>query len=151
MAALVGLSVFFISAAFQSGNNIGVGAAFEAFVQNEQLIAPLVVFFNVVAIAFLFAFRNLYQLLERLMMTFVAVMLVCFVINLARLGVDGPAMVRGFIPSAGTIDLAVLGLVGTTFVITAAYYQAYLVRQKGWQTPDLEYGMMDARIGSVDT
>jgi NRAMP (natural resistance-associated macrophage protein)-like metal ion transporter len=149
LAALVGLSVFFISAAFQSGNNIGVGAAFEAFVQNEQLIAPLVVFFNVVAIAFLFAFRNLYQLLERLMMTFVAVMLVCFVINLARLGVDGPAMVRGFIPSAGTIDLAVLGLVGTTFVITAAYYQAYLVRQKGWQTPDLEYGMMDARIGSV--
>ena len=149
LAALVGLSVFFISAAFQSGNNIGVGAAFEAFVQNEQLIAPLVVFFNVVAIAFLFVFRNLYQLLERLMMTFVAVMLVCFVINLARLGVDGPAMVRGFIPSTGTIDLAVLGLVGTTFVITAAYYQAYLVRQKGWQTPDLEYGMMDARIGSV--
>ena len=149
LAALVGVVVFFISAAFQSGNNIGVGAAFEAFVDSHYLVAALVVIFNLMAIGFLFAFRNLYQLLERMMMTLVALMLLSFAINLVPLGIDFGRLAKGFIPSAATIDLAVLGLVGTTFVITAAYYQAYLVRQKGWGVQQLRSGIVDVRIGSV--
>jgi Mn2+/Fe2+ NRAMP family transporter len=42
-----------------------------------------------------------------------------------------------------------LGLVGTTFVITAAFYQAYLVKQKGWTGKDLRSGLIDARVGSA--
>ncbi|MDA0807248.1 MAG: Nramp family divalent metal transporter [Planctomycetota bacterium] len=148
LSILVGVSVFFISAAFQSGNNIGVGAAFEAFIDNKDVVACLIVGFNVIAISFLFLFRNLYQMLERLMMVFVGLMLVSFAINLLRLKPDVGAMAQGFIPSFGNIDIAVLGLVGTTFVITAAYYQAYLVRQKGWKEPELKSGLIDARIGS---
>jgi manganese transport protein len=75
-------------------------------------------------------------------------MLVSFAVNLLTLGPDVGAMAQGFVPSMGNIDLAVLGLVGTTFVITAAYYQAYLVRQKGWKEPELQSGLIDARIGS---
>ncbi|MEO2014648.1 MAG: divalent metal cation transporter, partial [Fuerstiella sp.] len=58
---------------------------------------------------------------------------------------------KGFVPSLGTSGemLPVLGLVGTTFVITAAFYQAYLVRQKGWKKEDLKSGLVDARVGSV--
>ncbi len=150
LAILVGICVFFISAAYQSGNNIGVAAAFEAFTDSKYLVAGLVVLFNALAITFLFAFRNLYKVLERLMMTFVALMLISFAINLISLRPDPVALASGFIPSSGTkIDLALLGLIGTTFVITAAFYQAYLVQQKGWDVEQVHSGIVDARVGSV--
>lgn len=154
LAILVGGVVFFISAAFQSGNNIGVASAFEAFLDMDQpnakyLVAGLVVLFNAVAITFLFAFKNLYKMLEKLMMAFVALMLVSFAVNLFQLKPDLSAMARGFLPSAGTIDITLLGLLGTTFVITAAYYQSYLVQQKGWGEAELRNGLSDARVGSV--
>jgi len=149
LAILLGGSVFFISAAFQSGNNIGVAAAFEAFVDSGPLVAILVVAFNALAITFLFAFKNLYRVLERLMMMFVALMLISFGINLISLRPDLSALFRGFIPSPGTFDMALLGLIGTTFVITAAFYQVYLVQQKGWDAQQVRAGIVDARVGSV--
>lgn len=158
LAILVGCCAFFISAAFQSGNNIGVGAAFKVFVDSEAAVAVLIVLFNAVAISFLFIFKDLYKMLERVMMCFVALMLICFAVNLVLLGPDVGALLKGLIPSTGvsgverkTSDLIIelLALVGTTFVITAAYYQAYLVRQKGWKEPELKSGMLDARIGSI--
>lgn len=158
LAILVGCCAFFISAAFQSGNNIGVGAAFEAFVDDKWLVAGLIVLFNALAISFLFIFKDLYRMLERVMMGFVALMLICFAINLIRLQPNVGGMVAGLIPSGGKssgdkevqeLILSVLALVGTTFVITAGYYQAYLVRQKGWGESELKSGLMDARIGSL--
>ena len=151
LSMLVGIGVFFISAAFQSGNNIGVAAAFEAFVESKYIVAALVVGFNVMAILFLFVFRDMYKMLERLMMGFVALMLISFAINLIVLKPDLVAMLEGFKPSLGKSGdtLSLLGLVGTTFVITAAFYQAYLVRQKGWNVKDLKSGLVDARVGSV--
>jgi manganese transport protein len=158
LAILVGCCAFFISAAFQSGNNIGVGAAFKVFVDGEAAVAVLIVLFNAVAISFLFLFKDLYKMLERVMMCFVALMLICFAVNLVLLGPDVGALLKGLIPSTGKGDatrptgdliIELLALVGTTFVITAAYYQAYLVRQKGWKEPELKSGMLDARIGSI--
>jgi manganese transport protein len=158
LAILVGCCAFFISAAFQSGNNIGVGAAFEAFPQTENYVVGLIVLFNALAISFLFVFKNLYKMLERVMMVFVAAMLICFAVNLLALKPDVGAMAAGLIPSGGKssgdknvqeLILSVLALVGTTFVITAGYYQAYLVRQKGWTEPELKSGLLDARIGSM--
>lgn len=149
LAVLLGGCVFFISAAFQSGNNLGVAAAFEAFLDSKPIVAILVIVFNAIAITFLFAFKNLYKVLERLMMTFVALMLISFAINLWTLGPDPVELAKGFKPAPGTIDINVLGLVGTTFVITAAFFQAYLVRQKGWTANELRSGVVDARVGSV--
>lgn len=149
LAILLGACVFFISAAFQSGNNIGVAAAFEAFIDSKPIVASLVVAFNAIAITFLFAFKNLYRMLERLMMLFVALMLISFALNLITLQPDPVALAKGFLPSAGTFDIALLGLIGTTFVITAAFYQAYLVQQKGWNEDELRSGILDARVGSV--
>lgn len=153
LAALVGICVFFISAAFQSGNNVGVAAAFQAFFDNKYVIAALLVAFNAVAISFLFAFRDLYQMVERLMAILVGVMLVSFTVNLVNLKPNLADAAKGFNPFTGdlaaTFDIALLGLVGTTFVVTAAYYQAYLVRQKGWGVADLKSGLLDARIGSI--
>ena len=151
LAIAVGLGVFFISAAFQSGNNIGVAAAFEAFIESKVLVTVLVVLFNLLAISFLFVFRDMYRMLEKLMASFVALMLISFAINLIRLKPNFVAMSQGLVPSLGNSGemLPVLGLIGTTFVITAAFYQAYLVRQKGWNISDLGSGLVDARVGGI--
>jgi NRAMP (natural resistance-associated macrophage protein)-like metal ion transporter len=165
LAIVLGVSIFFISSAFQFGNNLGVAAAFEELASEFPLLAKLkvtwvVLFFNLLSISFLFAFRNLYRALERLMMAFVGIMLICFAINLliARPAMDElligliPPVHRSFQSSsvAGpTWDISLVGLVGTTFVISAAYFQAYLVRQKGWGADQLQSGMVDARIGSI--
>jgi len=146
LAVLIGLGVFFISAAFQFGNNLGVHSAFNVYVDFNYTI----VIFNAVAIAFLFAFKNLYRAVERLMMVFVGVMLIAFALNLIAARPDWGQLARGFLPSdEGRPDWATLGLVGTTFVITASYFQAYLVRQKGWGRDQLADGLRDARIGAL--
>ena len=153
LAVLIGLAVFFISAAFQSGNNLGVHYAFkdylDAFKSHLDLDYTIVVF-NVVSITFLFAFQNLYRAIERLMMAFVGLMLLAFALNLAFAGPDLVEMARGLIPGTqAAVDIKMLGLVGTTFVITAAYFQTYLVRQKGWGREQLADGLLDARVGAV--
>ena len=146
LAVMIGLGVFFISAAFQFGNNLGVHSAFNVYIEFNYTI----VIFNAVAIAFLFAFKNLYRAVERLMMVFVGVMLIAFALNLIAARPDWGQLARGFLPSdEGQLDWATLGLVGTTFVLTASYFQAYLVRQKGWGRDQMADGLRDARIGAL--
>lgn len=161
LAVLIGAGVFFISAAFQFGNNLGVASAFEVFVGKERtlLLIGIVVLFNGVSIAFLFAFRSLYKAVERLMATFVGIMLTVFAVNLFFAEPDPGDLAAGFVPflSAGhteadgnpMFDISVLGLIGTTFVITAAYFQSYLVRQKGWGHAEMRDGLLDARVGTT--
>ncbi len=161
LAIMVGCCVFFISAAFQSGNNLGVAAAFDAFTGSKTVVTYLVIGFNLLAITFLFAFRNLYRVLERLMMFLVALMLISFAINLIVLSPNLGDLFMGFIPFAQSADsattktegldglISLLGLIGTTFVITAAFYQSYLVRQKGWDEKQVKSGIVDARVGAV--
>jgi len=149
IAVLVGLSVFFISAAFQFGNNLGVHLALVEFIDFDYIV----VLFNAVAIAFLLVFKEQYKLLERLMMLFVGLMLVSFAINLLTAFVIDPRpaeILSGFNPlSSQTIDINVLGLIGTTFVVSAAFYQCYLVKHKGWKAADLRTGLIDVRVGAT--
>jgi Mn2+/Fe2+ NRAMP family transporter len=105
--------------------------------------------FNAVTLAFLFGFKNLYQAVERMMMVFVGLMLVAFAANLIYSGPNLFAFAKGLVPGGQSkIDLSVLALVGTTFVVTAAFYQSYLVRQKGWGPGELRTGIIDARVGA---
>ncbi len=164
LAALIGIGVFFISAAFQFGNNIGVHSAFQEYEDYITKVPFLqvdyvVVLFNALAIFFVFGFKNLYRALERLMMVFVGLMLLSFAVNLLFAKPSPKEFAAGFVPglssfvtgesSSALLDISLLALVGTTFVITAAYNQAYLVQQKGWGKADLKDGLIDARVGSV--
>ena len=149
LAALIGTGAFFMSAAWQFGNNLGVHSALGAYVDGNYWI----ILFNAVAIAFLFSFKDLYKALERLMSVFVGLMLLAFLINLCFARPNLGELASGFIPRAEIKSaddvLPLLGLVGTTFVITAAFYQSYLVRFKGWKLDQLKNGLVDARVGSV--
>ncbi len=91
-----------------------------------------IVIFNVLSISFLLFFKNLYAAVEKLMMGFVALMLLSFLLNLSFAGPNLVEAAQGFIPQASGIQIELLALVGTTFVISAGYFQAYLAQQKGW-------------------
>jgi Mn2+/Fe2+ NRAMP family transporter len=150
LAVLIGISIFFIASAFQFGNNLGVDSAFKSYLDFDYIV----IVFNGLAIGFLFAFKNLYKAIEKLMMCFVGLMLVSFALNLGFALANMPQVqpVMPVMPGkegAPLLDISVLGLVGTTFVIAAAYYQAYLVQQKGWTRSELRNGLVDARVGSV--
>ena len=154
LAIMVGLVIFFIAAAFQSGNNIGIAAVFEALYVTDEapqelgfLIPAFIILFNAGALIFLFAFRDLYQLVEKMMMILVALMLLSFTVNLWTLAPNPTQMAKGFIPRFDLLDISTLGLIGTTFVIAAAFYQAYLVRQKGWTMEDVKAGSIDVKVG----
>lgn len=150
LTVLIGCGVFFISAAYQFGNNLGVHSALE----NYTTFKYGIVIFNAISIAFLFGFKNLYKLIERLMSVFVGLMLVSFAINLFFAKPDLLEMAQGVIPSSNggssesILNISLLGLVGTTFVITAAFYQSYLARFKGWKVNDLKDGRIDARVSA---
>jgi Mn2+/Fe2+ NRAMP family transporter len=147
VSVLIGLSVFFISAAFQFGNNLGAHSALSTYVDFDYW--PIVL--NVIVLSVLFGFRNLYPFVERAMACFVALMLVAFAINLGFAKPDPAEFARGLLPLGGDskIGLPLLGLIGTTFVISAAYYQSYLVRFKGWTLGNLRRGMLDARMSAT--
>ena len=144
LAVLIGVSIFFVASAFQFGNNLGIHSAFEAYFQFDYIVLV----FNAAAIAFLFFFKNIYRALEKLMMGFVGLMLLAFAANLLFAKPDPTEWARGLVPNGiGSLDLSVLGLVGTTFAIAAAYFQIYLVRQKGIQREDLPSSLIDSRLG----
>ena len=54
-------------------------------------------------------------------------------------------------PWMGYVDLVlvVLGLVATTFSIAGAFYQAYLVRDKGWGLADVRRTFADSLTGML--
>lgn len=154
-AALAGIAMFYVATAFQFGNNIGVSTALTSLLTPAgaaEAAAPEWVWpvaFNALALAFLFAFRRIYAILERSMTVLVAIMLVAFFTNLffARPSLGGIA--RGLVPSVPEgLDLLVAsGLVATTFSIVGAIFQSYMVRARGWTQANYREGVADSLSG----
>ena len=164
-AALAGICVFLICGCFQFGNNLGVLAALAPLMQDLQwtdssrhiVTMLLLLGLNGFVIAALFGLKHLYQPIERLMMVLVGLMLLGFATNLVLAQADFGEFVKGFIPSLPARNvstqsqrffenslLPLLGMFATTFSVAGAYYQAYLVREKGWTTANLKQGFLDS-------
>ena len=51
------------------------------------------------------------------------------------------------VPSSGALDwLPLLGMIGTTFSVGGAFYQAYLVKEKGWGLGHVRKGLIDSIV-----
>ncbi|MGE5293886.1 MAG: NRAMP family divalent metal transporter [Solirubrobacterales bacterium] len=178
-AAVIGLNLCLICAAFQFANNLAVAAAFDSlgikhlFGDPAQMSARTKAFidtgfllaFNAVVITSIFALRHIYRGLERIMKIMVGVILVSFLANLfvIRPGLGG--ILAGLIPNlpdglsldlpvrteAGVKDSMVMvaGLLGTTFSVAAAFFQGNLVREKGWTIRDYYGSISDSITGVV--
>lgn len=172
IALLAGLSVFLITACFQFSNNLGVLAALAPLVDSTgEWSSTILVALNVALILCLFGFRHLYVPVERIMMGLVALMLIGFAANLLfsmpspteilaglipRLPED---LAEGFLPrmvrdASGEMQLVdpwlvIQGLLLTNFSIAGAFYQAYLVKEKGWTAGNLRQGLVDSAVGAA--
>lgn len=161
LAIFVGVVLFTVVAFFQMSNNSAILASVESFVtvsaENKLLNSILILVpFNLLIIATLYASSNLYQLVERLMKVLVSMILVAFTVNLILAKPDIMAVLNGLVVRMPEIEVgqsksdawfAIIGLIGTTFSVAGAFYQSYLVREKGWNHDDLKKGNFDSAVG----
>ncbi|MCA9199347.1 MAG: divalent metal cation transporter [Planctomycetales bacterium] len=163
-AALVGTSLFLVATGFQFSNNLGVLFALEPMMERWNWSGiwvhwPVVVLvlLNGLVITALLAFRELYRPIERMMKYLVGLMLIGFAVNLLLAKPSVASVLNGLRPqlasssndSSATDTFVILGLVATTFSVGGAFYQAYLVRQKGWTTKNLGQGLWDSLFGTA--
>jgi Mn2+/Fe2+ NRAMP family transporter len=83
-----------------------------------------------------------------MMMALVAIMIVAFVANLFWTGISVPKLAAGLVPRLREKDLVIVSaMLATTFSVVGAFYQAYLVRAKGWKRENLGTAVGDAWAG----
>lgn len=148
-AIVVGLSGFLVAAGFQFGNNIGVSVAMDGLMPGLGIGYLWPAIFTTGSLLFLWGFRSLYTMLEKVMLCLVVAMLAAFLINLTFTGLSIGRIVTEIWPkplTADQIGIAAPAL-ATTFSAVAAFYQAYLVRAKGWTKDNIGMAVRDARIG----
>lgn len=146
-SAVIGIAAFLAASSFQFGNNLGVGIAMEGITGVDERVWPLL--FTPLAIVLLFWAKNLYKLLEKLMMVLVMVMIVAFFFNLVLTKPDVGEIAKGFVPRTFSFDSLdiIAALVGTTFVLHGALYQSYLAQKRGWKVADIKKGLSDSYTG----
>ena len=175
VAALIGIVLFLVVAAFQSSNNIAVVTAVEPLMTSSAdadgnqaadessdssesaeesgsdrwLPVGILIALNVAIIAALYGLKSLYIPVERLMKLLVAAMMIGFAGNVFFAKPSLSELGKGLVPQLPSGDdvLPLLGLVATTFSVGGAFYQAYLVREKGWTTANLKQGLFDSAVG----
>ena len=123
---IIGVGLFIVAASFQAGNSIGAGMVFSEWFATPT--APWVIAFSGIAIILLF-FKSFFRILEKIMIAMVIIMLVSFVITLIISKPDFSVLAHQFnfsLPSGSE-------LVASSFSIAGAFYQSYLVQEKGWK------------------
>jgi len=162
-AAALGIIVFLIIACFQASNNLAVLTALESLAPGGG-ISPVAVLvgLNLVIVIVLFGLRGIYRPVEKAMMAMVLVMILGFLANMIVAKPSLAAAVEGLVPGfkeSGSffpkkIDGVLVDpwwpiatLFATTFSVVGAFYQAYLVREKGWTIADQRRGLVDAAVG----
>lgn len=146
-AVIIGISAFLSTSSFQFGNNLGIGIGMEGITGIQERVWPIV--FTCFGILLIFWAKNLYKVLERLMISMVMIMIFAFVLNLVLTKPNMGSVARGFIPSSLTSDnlQVVAALMATSFALAAALYQSYLAQDKGWTRENLRKGLSDTYIG----
>lgn len=148
-AALIGVSAFMAASSFQFGNNLGIGIGLKGITGINERIWPLI--FTPLGMVLVFWAKNLYKLIEKLMMVLVMVMILAFVINLFLTRPNVVSIAEGFVPlslSWKNFDI-IAALVATTFVLHGAMYQSYLVQDKKWKVSQLKNSLKDTYMGIV--
>jgi len=176
-AAVIGINLCLICTAFQFSNNLAIAVAADAFGVTRIFGDPqqlsdrtkhiidsgVLLIFNAVIIALIFTLKQVYRALERIMKGMVALILICFLVNLLVVRPDFLSVLKGLIPrlpegvsfgfpsrgETGITDPMILiaSLLGTTFSVAGALYQGNLVREKGWIIKDYDRGIGDSIAG----
>lgn len=130
VAILIGVGLFLVAASFQAGNSIGAGMIFSETLSTSAV--PWIIGISAIAIFLLF-FKAFFKILEKIMIGMVILMLVSFALTLIISNPDLSKLTEQFIfgiPKGS--EMLALALVASSFSIAGAFYQSYLVQEKGW-------------------
>jgi manganese transport protein len=142
---IIGISIFLITASFQAGNTIGASLAFAELFHTDTV--PWVIVFTFVAVSLLF-FRSFYKILEKVMIALVGLMLLSFLITLLLARPQLPNLVSGFVPGIPQgSEMLTIALIASSFSIAGAFYQSYLVKEKGWKVEEIKQGKRESIVG----
>ncbi len=146
-AVLIGISAFMAASSFQFGNNLGIGIGMKGITGIDERVWPLI--FTPLGLILIFWAKNLYKVLEKIMMVMVMIMITAFVFNLALTKPDPVSIGKSFVPLSVSIDHfdVIAALVATTFVLHCAIYQSYLVQDKKWKLGNLKNSIKDTYMG----
>ncbi len=143
----IGISIFIATSSFQFANNMGIGIAMSALTGTKEFIWPVV--FTLSTVVLIYWTKNLYSILEKIMMVMVIIMIVSFLVNIFIVKPDIINVSKGFIPDGSVLNHSkeLLALVGTTFSLVGAIFQAYLVQDKGWSINSIKESLRDTKVG----
>ena len=159
-AIALGVVLFLIIACFQTSNNIAVAAAIEPlFGAALPTWAPAaaILAINAIVLAILYILPSLYKRIEAIMKVLVLTMIIAFLTNAIAAAPSIIETLKGMLPILPQPDpnlakfsdqeaaqalkdpYTIIGaLIATTFSLAAAFYQAYLVRERGWTLKDAD-------------
>ncbi len=148
-AVSIGIASFFAAMSWQFGNNLGIGIAMHAITGINEAVWSVV--FTLIGIILLFFTKNLYKVLEKIMMAMVMIMIIAFTINIILIQPNLLEVAKGFLPLSFSISNfdEIAALVATTFALPAAIYQAYLVKDRGWKKENISDGILSAKMGII--
>ncbi len=142
---LLGIGIFAITASFQAGNTVGASLAFAELFHTDT--TPWVITFTLMGISLLF-FSSFYKVLEKVMIGLVGVMLLSFLITLLLAKPDMAALFSGLIPSIPVgSEVLTIALIASSFSVVGAFYQGYLVKEKGWGRSQIRQGSRESIAG----
>lgn len=149
LTVLIGLTLFTLVAFFQSSNNIALVGGIEPLFGDDPLSTPLragiLIAANLLIIASLYLLRNLYRSVESIMKLLMGLMTVAFLVNFVVV-LSKPRPFEPVPPTEPLDWIPLLGMIGTTFSVGGAFYQAYLVKEKGWGLPEAREGVVDSIV-----
>jgi len=144
-SVVLGFGIFAITASFQAGNTIGASLAFAELVNSGT--EAWIIAFTLAGISLLF-FRSFYNILEKVMISLVALMLLSFLITLILAKPNFGALASGLVPSLPEgSEVLSIALVASSFSAVGAFYQGYLVQEKGWRKAEAGRGRKEAMAG----
>ena len=157
IAVLASIEPFFESSDAPAASGAGSAATSDWLIPTIALVA-----LNVLIVAVMYGLRKLYGVIETMMKILVVVMIVGFAANLLFARPSAAGVLGGLVPKLPPMEgllprlsggkvvdplWAVQGLIATTFSVAGAFYQAYLVREKGWTQTYLRQGLVDSVVG----
>lgn len=128
LGVLAGVGVFLITLAFSVGNAVGSGLGLSMLFGGNPVMWTTIC---TVAVATILLLRNIYQVIEKVLIVVVALMAVAFIVSAFISNPDWAAAAEGLIPSVPDGSwLLIIALVGTNFSVNAAFYTAYGTKER---------------------
>ncbi|MFM2475306.1 Nramp family divalent metal transporter, partial [Burkholderia cenocepacia] len=134
VGVLAGIGVFLITLCFSVGNAVGSGLGLSMLFGGSPIMWTVLC---TLAVASLLVLRNVYRVVEKVLVGIVALMAIAFLASAFIANPDWTAAASGLVPTVPDGGwLLVVALVGTNFSVNAAFYTAYGTKERGRTASD---------------